>query len=99
MLPLFAICDRWDVGGVSIPWLDDTGGPTIFIHDPYPAAAGWSELSYGSAARHLAPTPGVPHPSPSAHRLPSPGRSPPRGNLNEPLDKHGAIRLLTTILT
>src|SRR6185369_9811784 len=36
ILPLFTICDRWDVGGVSTPWQDDTGGPTIFVHDGYP---------------------------------------------------------------
>ena len=46
ILPLFTICDRWDVGGVSTPWLDDTGAPTIVIHDAYPGGAGVAELGY-----------------------------------------------------
>src|SRR5262249_25119986 len=56
ILPLFAICDRWDVGGVSTPWQTDTGGPTIFVHDGYPGGAGIAELGYGAADRHLSAT-------------------------------------------
>ncbi len=98
ILPLFAICDRWDVGGVSIPWLDDTGGPTVFIHDGYQGGAGVSELGYGAADRHLAATLEVLEGCPCAEGCPSCVQSPKCGNLNEPLDKAGAIALLTTIL-
>ena len=56
ILPLFTICDRWDVGGVSTPWPADTGGPTIFVYDGYPGGAGIAELGYGAADRHLAAT-------------------------------------------
>jgi len=98
ILPLFAICDRWDVGGVSIPWLADTGGPTIFIHDAYPGGAGVAELGYGAADRHLAATLQVIEACPCHDGCPSCVQSPKCGNLNEPLDKSGAIRLLTAIL-
>ena len=70
ILPLFAICDRWDVGGVSTPWLPDTGGPTIFVHDGYPGGAGVAELGYGAADRHLAATLEVLEACPCDARLP-----------------------------
>jgi DEAD/DEAH box helicase domain-containing protein len=98
ILPLFAICDRWDVGGVSIPWLEDTGGPTIFVHDGYPGGAGVAELGYGAADRHLAATLEVVRACPCEQGCPSCVQSPKCGNLNEPLDKAGAVALLAHIL-
>jgi DEAD/DEAH box helicase domain-containing protein len=53
LLPLFTICDRWDVGGVSTPLQAETGLPTIVIYDGYPGGAGIAELGYASADRHL----------------------------------------------
>jgi len=98
ILPLFTICDRWDVGGVSIPWLDDTGGPTIFIYDGYPGGAGIAELGYGAGDRHLAATLQVVEGCPCVGGCPSCVQSPKCGNLNEPLDKAGAARMLHVIL-
>ncbi len=98
ILPLFAICDRWDVGGVSTPHLPDTGGPTIFVHDGYPGGAGIAELGYGAADRHLAATLEVLLGCPCERGCPSCVQSPKCGNLNEPLDKAGAIALLREIL-
>jgi DEAD/DEAH box helicase domain-containing protein len=98
ILPLFAICDRWDVGGVSIPWLADTGGPTIFVHDGHPGGAGIAELGYGAADRHLATTLDVLLGCSCEGGCPSCVQSPKCGNLNEPLDKAGAIALLRTVL-
>ena len=56
LLPLFTICDRWDVGGVSTPFQAETGLPTIVIYDGYPGGAGIAELGYASADRHLQAT-------------------------------------------
>jgi DEAD/DEAH box helicase domain-containing protein len=98
ILPLFAICDRWDVGGVSTPWQADTGGPTIFVHDGYPGGAGIAELGYGAADRHLAATLDVLLRCRCERGCPSCVQSPKCGNLNEPLDKAGAISLLRRIL-
>ena len=53
MLPLFTICDRWDVGGVSTALQADTGLPTIIIYDGYPGGAGIAELAFEAADRHL----------------------------------------------
>jgi DEAD/DEAH box helicase domain-containing protein len=46
MSPLYAMCDRWDVGGVSTPMHFDTGKPTIFIYDSYEGGIGISENLY-----------------------------------------------------
>ncbi len=49
LLPLFAICDRWDVGGVSMAMHPQTGEPTIFVYDGYPGGAGIAELAFDAA--------------------------------------------------
>ena len=56
LLPLFTICDRWDVGGVSTMLQGDTGLPTIAIYDGYPGGAGIADLGHEAADRHLPTT-------------------------------------------
>lgn len=97
MLPLFTICDRWDVGGVSTPWCADLASPAIFIYDGYPGGAGIAELGYDAAHRHLAATLDTLERCPCATGCPSCVQSPKCGNLNEPLDKAGAVALLTAL--
>ena len=90
MLPLFTICDRWDVGGVSTAWLAETGGPTIVIYDGYPGGAGIAELGFDAGRRHLEATLEVDRARARATPgCPSCVQSPKCGNLNEPLDKAG----------
>jgi DEAD/DEAH box helicase domain-containing protein len=98
MLPLFTICDRWDVGGVSTMRQGDTGLPTIVIYDGYPGGAGIAELGFEVADRHLTTTLEAIEACPCADGCPSCVQSPKCGNLNEPLDKHGAARLLRVLL-
>ena len=98
ILPLFTICDRWDVGGVSTEWLPETGAPTVVIHDAYPGGAGIAELAFGAADRHLAATLEVLRTCRCEHGCPSCVQSPKCGNGNEPLDRHAATRLLTATL-
>jgi DEAD/DEAH box helicase domain-containing protein len=98
ILPLFAICDRWDVGGVSTVRQADTGSPTIVIYDGYPGGAGVAELGYGAADRHLGATLEVIAACACMTGCPSCVQSPKCGNWNEPLDKAGAARLLEVVL-
>ncbi|MCD9624630.1 DEAD/DEAH box helicase [Rhabdothermincola salaria] len=98
ILPLFTICDRWDVGGVSTPMLPETGQATIVIYDGYPGGAGVAELGFDAADRHLAATLEVIEQCPCVDGCPSCVQSPKCGNGNEPLDKHGAAALLRSLL-
>jgi DEAD/DEAH box helicase domain-containing protein len=98
ILPLFAICDRWDVGGVSTALAVDTGLPTIMIYDGYPGGAGIAELAFEASDRHLGATLDVVARCPCTTGCPSCVQSPKCGNGNEPLDKAGAAALLATVL-
>ena len=98
ILPLFAICDRWDVGGVSMPFQADTGRPSIFIYDGYPGGIGIAELGYAAGHRHLEATRAVIERCSCRSGCPSCVQSPKCGNGNEPLDKPAALALLRAIL-
>ena len=98
MLPLFAICDRWDVGGVSMAMHPATGEPTIFIYDGYPGGAGIAELAFDAADRHLAAAHDVVAACPCEAGCPSCVQSPKCGNWNEFLDKKAAVTLMRAML-
>ena len=99
MLPLFTICDRWDVGGVSMALHPQTGEPTIFVYDGYPGGAGIAELAFEAAARHARATLDLVAACPCTDGCPSCVQSPKCGNWNEYLDKAGAIVLLRLMAT
>jgi DEAD/DEAH box helicase domain-containing protein len=98
VLPLIAMCDRWDIGGLSTNFHPQTGAPTIFIYDGHPGGIGiaraacrrFSELC-GDALRLISECP-------CASGCPSCVQSPKCGNLNEPLSKAGARVLLELML-
>lgn len=94
LLPLFAICDRWDVGGLSTPYHPDAGGPVWFIYDGYPGGAGIAPIGWAAGERHLRATLEALRTCPCHTGCPSCVQSPKCGNFNEPLDKAGAIALL-----
>jgi DEAD/DEAH box helicase domain-containing protein len=94
MLPLFTICDRWDVGGVSTATHPQTAEPTIFVYDGYPGGAGIAELAFDAARRHVTETLALVDACPCDEGCPSCVQSPKCGNWNEYLDKAGAVMLL-----
>ena len=98
MLPLMAVCDRWDIGGLSTNWHPSTGTATIFIYEAYPGGAGISPVAFDRAHRHWLATVEAIERCPCSTGCPSCVQSPKCGNLNEPLSKGGAIRLLRAIL-
>jgi DEAD/DEAH box helicase domain-containing protein len=98
LLPLVATCDRWDIGGVSTAVHADTGRTTVFVYDGHPGGAGFAERGFEAAATWLAATRDAIAACACATGCPSCVQSPKCGNGNDPLDKAGAVRLLTTLL-
>lgn len=98
ILPLFATCDRWDLGGVSTAHHPDTGQPTVFVYDGYPGGAGFTERGFLSARGWLAATREAIDSCECASGCPSCVQSPKCGNGNNPLDKELAVRLLDLVL-
>jgi DEAD/DEAH box helicase domain-containing protein len=98
MLPLFFICDRWDLGGVSIAYHPQTGDATIFIYDAHAGGAGNAELGYGQGSGHMRATLEAITACPCEAGCPSCVQSPKCGNWNDPLDKDGAAAMLRVIL-
>jgi DEAD/DEAH box helicase domain-containing protein len=94
MLPLFTICDRWDVGGVSMAFHPQTGQPTIFVYDGYPGGAGIAELAFDAAEQHARATLELIAACPCDDGCPSCVHSPKCGNWNEYLDKASAVTWL-----
>ncbi|MDI6873538.1 DEAD/DEAH box helicase [Candidatus Solincola sp.] len=94
MLPLFAMCDRWDIGGMSTAFHPDTGRATVFIYDAYPGGVGIAARGFRLATRHLRATREMVERCPCAEGCPSCIQSPKCGSGNEPLHKRAAAELL-----
>ena len=94
VLPLFALCDRNDIGGVSTPLHPDTGRPQIFIYDGHPGGVGIAEKGYDLAEELWATTLRVVEECPCTRGCPSCSQSPKCGSNNHTLDKEVAVMLL-----
>ncbi|MDP2660566.1 MAG: DEAD/DEAH box helicase, partial [Dehalococcoidia bacterium] len=98
ILPLFAMCDRNDIGGVSTPWHIDTQGPEVFIYDGHAGGVGIAEEGYQRLEELWARTLEIVSECPCETGCPSCVQSPKCGNNNRPLDKAGARRMLASLL-
>jgi DEAD/DEAH box helicase domain-containing protein len=94
VLPLIAMCDRWDIGGLSTNAHPQTGGPTIFIYDGHPGGIGITRRGYDEFERLVGDARRLIGECPCRSGCPSCVQSPKCGNLNEPLSKRGALELL-----
>ena len=99
LLPLWATCDRWDIGGVSTALHPDTGEATVFVYDGAAGGAGFAERGYQRFDGWLGATKAAIDACGCSSGCPSCVQSPKCGNGNEPLDKAGASRLLGVVLT
>jgi len=98
ILPLFALCDRNDIGGVSTPSHADTGKAQVFIYDGHPGGIGIAEKGFGLVAELWEATLKAITECPCRGGCPSCIQSPKCGNNNKPLDKKAAVVLLEGLL-
>ncbi len=98
LLPLVATCDRGDIGGVSTDLHADTGLPTVFVYDGHPGGAGFAERGFSRITQWLTATRDAVRACECTDGCPSCVHSPKCGNGNDPLDKAGAIALLSAVL-
>jgi len=94
LLPLWAMCDRWDLGGLSTNVHLQTGRPTVFVYDGHAGGAGLAERGFACFDGWVADTARLLAGCPCRDGCPSCVQSPKCGNLNEFLDKAAAARLL-----
>ena len=98
LLPLFATCDRWDIGGVSADLHPATGQLTVFVYDGHDGGAGFAERGFQAAGPWLRATRQAISDCDCDRGCPSCVQSPKCGNNNHPLSKRGAIALLDALL-
>jgi DEAD/DEAH box helicase domain-containing protein len=94
ILPLWAMCDRWDIGGLSTNIHPETGRPTVFIYDGHPGGVGITERGFEQFEGWVADTAAMIRGCPCSDGCPSCVQSPKCGNLNDMLDKAGALTFL-----
>lgn len=99
LFPLFALCDRNDVGGISYPVHSQLGNPAIFIYDGYPGGVGLAEHGYGIIEELLQHTLLLIRDCPCLDGCPSCIHSPKCGSGNKPLDKRAAEFVLKWVLS
>ncbi len=98
LLPLWAMCDRWDIGGLSTNTHFQTGRPTIFVYDGHPGGVGITQRGFEAFEGWVEDTAKLIAGCPCEKGCPSCVQSPKCGNLNDMLDKAGALELLRRLL-
>ena len=98
VLPLIAMCDRWDIGGLSTNVHFQTGRSTIFIYDGHPGGVGITLRGYEQFESLLDDAERLIAECPCESGCPSCVQSPKCGNLNEPLHKEGALELMRSMI-
>ncbi|MFC6357780.1 DEAD/DEAH box helicase [Luteococcus peritonei] len=98
LLPMFAPCDRWDIGGVSTILHPDTGRCTIVVHDGHPGGAGFADRGFERAEEWALATLERLEQCECEAGCPRCVVSPKCGNANQVLDKESARRLLSGLL-
>jgi DEAD/DEAH box helicase domain-containing protein len=98
IFPLFALCDRNDIGGICYPHHPDLDKGAVFIYDGYPGGVGLAQRGFEIVGDLLERT--LEHVSACdcEEGCPSCIHSPKCGNGNKPLDKAASVFLLEVLL-
>jgi DEAD/DEAH box helicase domain-containing protein len=97
MMPFRVLCDRWDLGGLSVPSHPATGGPAVFVYDGYEGGIGLAEKAYGIFDELVRHTAALVRECPCEEGCPACIYSPKCGNDNQPLDKKGTALILEAL--
>jgi len=98
MFPLFALCDRDDIGGISTPHHEQVGGAAVFIYDGHPGGVGLSHRAYDVIDELLEKTRALVEKCPCEDGCPSCIHSPKCGSGNKPLDKQACLATLELLM-
>ncbi|MBM7824515.1 DEAD/DEAH box helicase domain-containing protein [Arcanobacterium pluranimalium] len=97
LLPLFATCDRWDIGGLSTAVHPQTGCPTVIIHDAVAGGSGAAHRGFDKRGDWALATLDALENCSCLSGCPSCVQSPKCGNNNSPLSKDGAKILMNAL--
>lgn len=97
LMPLYVMCDRWDIGGLSSPAYGGTGEPTVFVYDAYEGGIGLAEKGFGMLSQLFSASCELVRDCPCEKGCPSCIYSPKCGNDNQPLDKEATRTILTEL--
>ena len=98
MFPLFALCDRNDIGGIAVPLHPQTQKSAVFIYDGYPGGVGLAARGFEMIEELLVKTGELIGRCPCDSGCPSCIHSPKCGAGNKPLDKTAASLLVKGLL-
>ena len=98
LMPLTVVCDRGDIGGISIPLHNQVRAGSVFIYDGHAGGVGISARAFQEIRLLLGRVVGLLEGCDCQEGCPSCVQSPKCGNGNRPLDKMGALAMLTRLL-
>jgi DEAD/DEAH box helicase domain-containing protein len=98
LFPLFALCDRNDVGGISIPLHPQLGKAAVFVYDGYPEGVGLAERAFEIVEELLEAALTTLEACDCEEGCPACIHSPKCGSGNKPLDKTAAALILKLLL-
>ncbi len=98
LFPLLALCDRNDLGGISLAFHPQLGGAGVFVYEGHPGGMGIAKKGFRELEVLLAKVRDHVANCACEDGCPSCIQSPKCGNGNRPLDKRGAVELLTMML-
>jgi len=97
-IPLFALCDKNDIGGLSYELYPPFHRSAVFIYDGHEGGVGLSRHVFGILPEWFRATLAVIRECPCEEGCPSCVQDPMCGSGNEPLDKYGAAYLAERLL-
>ncbi len=98
LFPLFALCDRFDAAGISIPRHPQVRGPAIFLYDAHPGGIGIARAIFPRLEELIQLAGQITRECPCLDGCPSCIHSPRCGAGNRPLDKRAVIRVVDLAL-